>query len=55
MVKINGIDKEKKQTMQTGNTGSKQVQTQRPEKPQGSLRKRTLNWAQGRLAEPTYV
>jgi len=55
MVKINRIDKEKKQTMKTGNTGRKQVQMQGSEKPQGSLRKRTLNWTQGRLVEPKYV
>lgn len=55
MAKINGIDEEKKQTMKTGNTGRKQVQKQRPEKPQGNLRKRTSIWTQGMLAEPTYT
>lgn len=55
MVKINGIDEEKNQTTKTGNAGRKQVQKQRPEKPQGKLRKRTSVWTQGELAEPTYV
>lgn len=55
MVKINWIDEEKKQTVKTGNMGWKQVQKQRPEKPQGNLRKRTLIWTQGMLAEPTYI
>lgn len=36
MVKKNGLDEEKKQTMKISNMGRKQIQKQRPEKPQGN-------------------